>query len=478
MEVIPWQTLSKVREFYEQGGVVIGYGFLPSKSATFGKTSSDIAMLRKAIWADAQTPGLTVCKTSPAGGRSYLLPEKPTTDQINRVINKDAGVPPVLEVLEGETRNWVHTLHRHKAGKDIFLICNQNDKAPAGKYKFRAHVAGNPECWDALRNEITSISCQPVADKTVDFALVLEPLESVLIVFQDTTNRRPGRIEASSKTLREPIVLVRIENRASENTGPNNSDHNLTRCSWVWYSDNNTAKGTAPGIRYFRKPVSIPDKANLTLAQAFLTADNEFALTLNGRHVGGGWEWQTIHKINLTPYVAEGKNVLGIEAKNNGWRPGSAGVIGYLLLQYQKGDPVVIPIDKSWKVSHKLQTAWNLSDFDDSGWAPAQEVAIYGSDPWGRVTTPMTISPVERDPFIGHGVMPDNVDLSTMRAYLEADSLVPEEAASVTVNCHYAGGFIGRPLHLDVTEFITKGTNSFLIQPFAPKQARLSFYAR
>ena len=103
---------------------------------------------------------------------------------------------------------------------------------------------------------------------------------------------------------------------------------------------------------------------------------------------------------------------------------------------------------------------------------------MFGSEPWGRVATPMTISPVKADPFNGHVAIPDNADLSGMRVYLEADSLVPEEAASVTVNGHYAGGFIGRPLHLDVTEFITKGTNSFLIQPFAPKQARLSFYAK
>ena len=478
VEVIPWQTLSKVHEFFEQGGVVIGYGWLPAKSATLGKTSSDISLLRKAIWGDAQTPGLAVCKTSPAGGRSYLLPENPTPNQIGQVLNKDAGVPPVLEVLAGETSNWVHVLHRQKEGKDIFFICNQNDKAPARQFKIRARVAGTPECWDGVRNEVTSIPYQRVDHNTTEFTLVLEPLESVLIVFQETTNRRPGRIEASSKILCEPIALVPIEKRASKNTGPSNSDDTLTRCSWVWYSENNAAKETSPGTRYLRKAVSIPDKANLTLAQAFLTADNEFALTLNGRHVGGGWEWQTIHKVNLTPYVAEGQNVLGIEAKNNGWRPGSAGVIGYLLLQYQKGDPVVIPIDKSWKVSRKLQIAWNVAGFDDSGWAPAQEVAMFGSEPWGRVATPMTISPVKADPFNGHVTIPDNADLSGMRVYLEADSLVPEEAASVTVNGHYAGGFIGRPLHLDVTEFITKGTNSFLIQPFTPKQARLSFYAK
>ena len=66
-EVIPYGTLAKAKQFFEQGGVVAGYGFLPSKSATLGKTSADIAAVREAVWGDAK-PGLNACKTSAAGG--------------------------------------------------------------------------------------------------------------------------------------------------------------------------------------------------------------------------------------------------------------------------------------------------------------------------------------------------------------------------------------------------------------------------
>ena len=478
VEVIPWQTLAKVREFHEQGGVVIGYGLLPSKSATLGKTSVDISSLRTAIWGDAEKPGLAVCKTNAAGGKSYLLPEQPTPSQIGQVLNKDAGVPPVLEVLAGETGNWVHALHRRQEGKDIFFVCNQNDKAPARQFRFRARVAGTPECWDGARNEITSIPCQRVDGSRTDFTLVLEPLESVLIVFQPTSNNLPGRIDVSSKTVRDSIELIRGESSSVGNTRPNNSDSNLKSCSWIWYSANAAEKATASGPRYFRRSLAIPQKTGVTRAQVFLTADSEFALTLNGRHIGGAWDWQTIHKIDATPYLADGTNILAIQARNTGGRPGSAGMIGYLLLEFKAGETAVIPIDKSWKASDKLQTSWSLAGFDDSGWAQAQEVAIFGSQPWGRIGTPMTVSPVKGDSYAGHCVLDGNVDWNTMRVYLEVDSLAPEEAASVTVNGRYAGGFIGRPLHLEVTEWIVKGTNSVLIQPFAPKQARLAFYAK
>ena len=37
-EAITYGTLAKVKEFYDKGGIVMGYGFLPSKSVTLGKT--------------------------------------------------------------------------------------------------------------------------------------------------------------------------------------------------------------------------------------------------------------------------------------------------------------------------------------------------------------------------------------------------------------------------------------------------------
>jgi hypothetical protein len=53
------------------------------------------------------------------------------------------------------------------------------------------------------------------------------------------------------------------------------------------------------------------------------------------------------------------------------------------------------------------------------------------------------------------------------------DELTPEEAASVTVNGKYAGGFIGKPFILDVTDYVKQGSNKIRIAPFAPERARL-----
>ncbi len=214
-EVIPYPTLAKARDFFDKGGVVIGYGMLPSKSATLGRDSKDIATVRDALWG-AATPSLTVCKTNTAGGRSYFLPEKPTPEDLQKVLSGDANIHPALEVLSGDTGNWLHVLHRQKAGQDVFLVCNQNHEGTARTFTFRASVNGTPEVWDPMRNEITVIPNKRDG-KNTEFSLTLEPSESILLVFNDQTRQLPARISADMKPQR---TIPLIEARTTAATTP------------------------------------------------------------------------------------------------------------------------------------------------------------------------------------------------------------------------------------------------------------------
>ena len=137
VEVIPYGTLEKAKAFFEAGGVVVGYGFLPEKSATIGKTSKDIAALTSAIWGKGPNRGLRAKKISAMGGRSYLLAEKPSVQEIQKALAEDAGIHPDLEMLEGRTDNWLHVLHRVKNGRDVFFITNQNLGGGSRQFKFK-----------------------------------------------------------------------------------------------------------------------------------------------------------------------------------------------------------------------------------------------------------------------------------------------------------------------------------------------------
>ena len=53
---------------------------------------------------------------------------------------------------------------------------------------------------------------------------------------------------------------------------------------------------------------------------------------------------------------------------------------------------------------------------------------------------------------------------------------LPDTSAAITVNGRFAGGLIGRPLRLDITRCLKIGENTLLIEPLAPKSARLAFY--
>jgi len=206
-------------------------------------------------------------------------------------------------------------LHRVKARQDVFLVCNQNDKGNARQFKFRATAAGEPECWDAVRNEVTAIPFRRTGVNVVEFSLSLEPLETVMLVFQPKRQPRPWRIEPSVKPIHEPLLLTRDPN----------------------------------------PPV-----------------------------------------------------------------------------------PKLPPLDAN---------------------------------------RPKTISPVAAaDPFRGRCVIPADVDLAKCRFFLEMDGL-PDDSAAVTVNGMYSGGMIGRPLRLDITHCVKPGENTVIIEPLAPKSAKLVFYA-
>lgn len=313
-DIITHATLTKVKTFFEQGGVVIGYGRLPSQSGSVGTPSVGIANLRNEIWGDSPRQGITACRVSPAGGRSYFLPEKPDVAMIQAALHQDANIPPVVEVTKGKTDNWLHVLHRVKDGTDVFLVCNQDHLRPDKTFRLKFKAAGYPEIWDSMRNEIRSVPFTREGEHVV-LSLNLEPMESVLVVFKKNHRQLPSR-----------------------------------------------------------------------LTQEDLTAATIIPVT---------------------------------------------------------GGPVP-PTEPSRPI---IQPSPNKM---------------------------LTLSPVTANPFEGTCEISSDLDLTAARIVLEMDNLSPEEAARITINGKDAGGFIGKPLRLEVTPHLKPGTNKIRIEPFAPKSVRLA----
>ena len=353
-------------------------------------------------------------------------------------------------------------------------------------FRFRITATGTPECWDAMRNEITSVPHKRNG-AAVEVDLTLAPLESVLLVFQPKPRTLPTR--DPGQPVGKPIAVVRRPVPQAKEPAPVDEKpaktSTLNGCAWVWYPEGDPAAIAPPGVRRFRKEFSLPAKAKVARATFFLTADNDFVLYVNGKKAGasnGSAEnWRVPKKFDVARFLGAGRNVLAVQAVNATDEPSPAGLIGNLVIEVEGGKAVRIRTDKSWKASRESQTGWEAPGLDDSSWAQAKECARFGQRPWGRLGGGgggLTASPVQGGPFLGRCTLPADLDVSRVRVFVETGAIGPEEAARITVNGAYAGGFIGKPLRLDITRHVRPGNNEIRIEPFAPESARATIYPR
>lgn len=148
---------------------------------------------------------------------------------------------------------------------------------------------------------------------------------------------------------------------------------------WVWFNEGNPASNAPSEPRYFRKTFDVarptPEEASLEI-----TADNLFTVWLNGVEVGKGSEWQQLYRFNVKPRLVEGKNVLAVEANNQG---GPAGLTARLRHGPNGKTQVAVVTDNTWKSSKTAKDGWQKPDFDDATWKPVRVIGPYGkAGPW------------------------------------------------------------------------------------------------
>ena len=476
VEVVPFAVLRKAKEFFDAGGVVVACGMLPTRSATPGVGNDTIKKLIGELFGGA-APSLQVCKQSPTRGRSYFLPADPTPEQWQQVLAGDAAVHPTLEVVGGATDHWLHVLHRVKSGRDVFFVTNQNLDGGVRHFKLRIRAAGVPELWDAMRNTIIAVPYRRDGTQAL-LDLDLDANESVLLVFQAAARALPSRATGQPTAV---LPVVRTPSPASppppllDNASPARA---FADCSWVWYPEGNPLQQAPVGSRFFRRQFTLPDAA-MARATFTMTADNHATLWVNGEVAGAtedtaeGWRHPVV--LDVQPWLRAGNNQLALCATNaEGSGANPAGVIGKLTVEFATGAPLVLRLDRSWKTATDAPFDWLMPDAEDNDWVPAKELARFGAGPWGRVGVGrLTLSPVTADPFDGDVEIPADLDRAHTRLHLVCDDPTPEAACRVEVDGRYAGGCLGRPFRLDLTDLLTAGRHHLRIQPFAPANVRV-----
>ena len=163
----------------------------------------------------------------------------------------------------------------------------------------------------------------------------------------------------------------------------------LQGTNWIWYPEGKGDDEVPVGNRYFRCAFTLPSDRKVKSARYLATADNQCKAFSNGRDVGGRDTYRTVKDSDLTYDMKPGKNLLAVIGINKGTEPNPAGIIGVLTIEFDRGEPLVIITDESWKSSEKEAPGWNTDpNFDDSKWLPARVTGPVGMKPWGDVRAP------------------------------------------------------------------------------------------
>jgi putative heme-binding domain-containing protein len=147
--------------------------------------------------------------------------------------------------------------------------------------------------------------------------------------------------------------------------------------AWVWDQPDANRTEQSRDPRYLRRRFELP--ARPAHADLWITADDHYVVYLNGQKVGADGDWQTVEKYDVAKFLNAGKNVLAIEARNNG---GPAGVIARLRIQIPGRKDLFVVTDQLAKITQTAAEGWRQTDFDDSGWPAAIVLGDAGMEPW------------------------------------------------------------------------------------------------
>jgi len=239
--------------------------------------------------------------------------------------------------------------------------------------------ADNGDLWDS--GKISS-------DQSIQLDYAGKPLTSQLDCFWKVRVwYKDGNVSAWSKSAHWSMgVLNPADWDGAKWIGLDGEDvtNHLAGTSWIWFPAGEPEKSATPGTNYFRKVVVIPAGRRIVRAKFVYTGDNECRGWLNGFDLGARNNFHTVKDNYIAGRLEPGTtNVFGFTGYNRAEKP--AGIVGLLTIEFDQGQPIIIPTDESWKVSDREIDGWNKSGFDDSIWVAAKKLGPIGMEPWGNV---------------------------------------------------------------------------------------------
>ncbi len=147
---------------------------------------------------------------------------------------------------------------------------------------------------------------------------------------------------------------------------------------WIWHS---SAKEDGARV-FFRRELVLDD--SVSGIDIILSADNSYALFVNGTKLeeDGGWELLETISLEMNDHIATGKNIIAVEAANT---DGPCGFVCGIRLHHREGESMTVLPSKGWLCSTKDEKGWMEAGFvcDAENWIEPEKVTDYGGEPWG-----------------------------------------------------------------------------------------------
>ncbi|MCO6457366.1 MAG: HEAT repeat domain-containing protein [Pirellulaceae bacterium] len=147
---------------------------------------------------------------------------------------------------------------------------------------------------------------------------------------------------------------------------------------WIWWPEH--VRDQVPAVTcYFRRSFMLQTPRE---GQVAIMADDAYELYVNGREVQRGQYEKDLKQIDISGYLAPGRNTVAIKVSN--LKGPTAAVAARVMVRQQSGWSSY-STDRSWKAALRPLPLWNTSLYNDRQWQAAQEFGQLGSTaPWDR----------------------------------------------------------------------------------------------
>jgi hypothetical protein len=204
MKVISRPALARIRQFYDQGGLVVSFGRLPSGSSEEGADDLAVATNVRAIFGIAPGEKRDAHNRNKNGGRAYFVAGD--VENIVRVV--DENIPPDVQIATGAPDRLLY-LHRNKEGRDFYWIVNDTDQPRKATLSLSAK--GKAELWDPTTGKRRDLT-HWVENNRTSIPLELDAWDAAYIVLQ------PEQRAPRTSVLKTNLMNYTLEEDASGKT--------------------------------------------------------------------------------------------------------------------------------------------------------------------------------------------------------------------------------------------------------------------